>query len=96
MLINDPAFAQQLRDTVANVNTIVANVNAGKGTLGKLTTDDTAYTNLNKLLTQSTLLVDTLRQDPKKYLPSNLKVFYTSPNRGAPRSLKSKRKLSWA
>ena len=75
MLINDPAFAQQLRDTLANVNTIVANVNAGKGTLGKLTTDDTAYTNLNKLLTQSTLLVDTLRQDPKKYLTIHLKVF---------------------
>ncbi len=75
MLINDPPFAQQLRDTLANVNTIVANVNAGKGTLGKLTTDDTAYTNLNKLLTQSTLLVDTLRQDPKKYLTIHLKVF---------------------
>ncbi len=75
MLINDPAFAQQLRDTLANVNIIVANVNAGKGTLGKLTTDDTAYTNLNKLLTQSTLLVDTLRQDPKKYLTIHLKVF---------------------
>ncbi len=75
MLINDPAFAQQLRDTLANVNTIVANVNAGKGTLGKLTTDDTAYANLNKLLTQSTLLVDTLRQDPKKYLTIHLKVF---------------------
>ena len=75
MLINDPAFAQQLRDTLANVNTIVANVNAGKGTLGKLTTDDTAYANLNKLLTQSTLLVDTLRQDPKKYLTIHVKVF---------------------
>ncbi len=75
MLINDPAFAQQLRDTLANVNTIVANVNAGKGTLGKLTTDDTAYTNLNKLLTDSDLLVDTLRQDPKKYLTIHLKVF---------------------
>jgi phospholipid/cholesterol/gamma-HCH transport system substrate-binding protein len=75
MLINDPAFAQQLRDTLANVNTITANINAGKGTLGKLTTDDTAYTNLNKLLTQSTLLVDTLRQDPKKYLTIHVKVF---------------------
>ena len=75
MLINDPKFAQQLRDTLQNVNTIVANVNAGKGTLGKLTTDDQAYTNLNKLLTESTLLVTTIRQDPKKYLQIQLKVF---------------------
>ena len=75
MLINDPAFAQQLRDTVAGVNTILANVNQGKGTLGKLTTDDTAYTNLNKLLTESTTLVTTIRQDPKKYLTIHLKIF---------------------
>ena len=47
----------------------------GRGTLGKLATDDQAYTNLNKLLTQSTLLVDTIRSDPKKYLTIHLKIF---------------------
>ena len=47
----------------------------GKGTLGKLATDDQAYANLNKLLTQSTLLVDTIRADPKKYLTIHLKIF---------------------
>ena len=75
MLINDPKFAQQLRDTLQEVHTVVANVNAGKGTLGKLTTDDQAYANLNKLLTESTLLVTTIRQDPKKYLQIQLKIF---------------------
>lgn len=75
MLINDPKFAQELRDTLQNVNAIVANVNAGKGTLGKLATDDQAYANLNKLLTESTLLVTTIRQDPKKYLQIQLKIF---------------------
>ena len=75
MLINDPVFAQKLRDTVDQVNGLMAGVAAGKGTLGKLTTDDQAYTNLNKLLTESTLLVDTLRQDPKKYLTIHLKIF---------------------
>ena len=75
MLINDPKFAQSLRDTVNNTNQVIVGVSAGKGTLGKLATDDEAYTNLNKLLTQSTLLVDTIRQDPKKYLVIHLKVF---------------------
>ena len=75
MLINDPAFAQKLRDTIAVTNTLVTNVNDGKGTLGKLATDDQAYANLNKLLTQSTLLVDTIRKDPKKYLQIQLKIF---------------------
>ena len=75
MLINDPVFAQKLRDTVDQVNGLMAGVAAGKGTLGKLATDDQAYANLNKLLTQSTLLVDTIRQDPKKYLTIHLKIF---------------------
>ena len=75
MLINDPAFAQKLRDTLDQVNGLMAGVAQGKGTLGKLATDDQAYMNLNKLLTQSTLLVDTIRQDPKKYLTIHLKIF---------------------
>jgi phospholipid/cholesterol/gamma-HCH transport system substrate-binding protein len=75
MLINDPKFANQLRDTLAQANTVLTGVNQGRGTLGKLATDDQAYANLNKLLTQSTLLVDTLRADPKKYLTIHLKIF---------------------
>ena len=57
------------------VNAIVAGVQQCKGTLGKLATDDTAYTNLNKLLTESTTLVTVIRQDPKKYLTIHLKIF---------------------
>jgi phospholipid/cholesterol/gamma-HCH transport system substrate-binding protein len=75
MLVNDPKFAATLRDTVDQANQIVAKVNKGEGTLGKLTTDDQAYTNLNKMLTESTLLVQTIRQDPKKYLTIHLKIF---------------------
>ena len=75
MLINDPAFAQKLRDTMDQANQIIGKVNEGKGTLGKLTNDDQAYTNLNKLLTESTVLVQTIRQDPKKYLTIHLKIF---------------------
>jgi phospholipid/cholesterol/gamma-HCH transport system substrate-binding protein len=33
------------------------------------------YTNLNKLLTESTSLVTTIRQDPKKYLTIRMRVF---------------------
>jgi phospholipid/cholesterol/gamma-HCH transport system substrate-binding protein len=75
MLVNDPAFAQKLRDTMDQANQIITKVNEGKGTLGKLTNDDQAYTNLNKVLTESTLLVQTIRQDPKKYLTIHLKIF---------------------
>ena len=57
MLIKDPTFATKLNDTVTKLDALLTNVNDGKGTLGKLATDDQAYTNLNKLLTESTTLV---------------------------------------
>jgi len=60
---------------VEQTNTLLANVNQGKGTLGKLATDDQAYTNVNKLLSASTDLVTTIKQDPKKYLTIHMKIF---------------------
>lgn len=75
MLINDPEFAKKLRDTVDQTNLLMTNVNQGKGTLGKLATDDAAYGNVNKLLTASTDLVTTIKQDPKKYLTIHMKIF---------------------
>ena len=68
-------FAKRLRETVDETHTLLANVNEGKGTLGKLATDDTAYTNLNKTLSSSTDLITAIRQDPKKYLVIHLKIF---------------------
>jgi phospholipid/cholesterol/gamma-HCH transport system substrate-binding protein len=75
MLTKDPAFAAKLNDTVTKLDALLSNVNEGKGTLGKLATDDAAYNNLNKLLSSSTDLVTTIRQDPKKYLTIHLKIF---------------------
>ena len=64
-----------MNNTFGQMNTLVAGIAAGRGTLGKLATDDTAYTNLNTLLTESTNLVTTIRSDPKKYLTIHLKIF---------------------
>jgi len=75
MLLKDPAFARNLNDTLQKTDALVTGINAGQGTLGKLAKDDAAYANLNKLLTESTSLVTTIRQDPKKYLTIHLKIF---------------------
>jgi phospholipid/cholesterol/gamma-HCH transport system substrate-binding protein len=75
LMLKDPKFRQQLSDTLGDVNSLVAGISQGKGTLGKLALDDAAYTNLNKLLTESTELVTTIRRDPKKYLTIHLKIF---------------------
>ncbi len=75
MLIGDPEFAKKLRDTVDETHTLMASINGGKGTLGKLATDDTAYTNVNKLLTGTTDLIAAVKQNPKRYLAIQLKIF---------------------
>jgi len=75
LLTKDPAFANKLNDTVTQLDLLLSNANAGKGTLGKFATDDAAYNNLNKLLNASTDLVTTIRQDPKKYLTIHMKIF---------------------
>jgi len=75
MLLKDPTFAKTLNDAVTKTDALVTAINEGKGTLGKLATDDAMYTNLNKLLTESTTLVTTIRQDPKKYLTIHMRIF---------------------
>ncbi|MBW4039599.1 MAG: MCE family protein [Acidobacteria bacterium] len=75
LLTKDPAFARKLNHSVTQLDAILTSVNQGHGTVGKLVNDDAAYANLNKLLSASTDLVTTIRQDPKKYLSINMKVF---------------------
>ena len=74
-MLKDAKFRQDLSNTLTQVNSLVSNINEGKGTLGKLVTDDSVHTNLNKLLTASTDLVTTIRSNPKKYLTIHLKIF---------------------
>lgn len=75
LMLKDERFRHELSDTLSRVNTLVAGVGEGKGTLGKLANDDEAYTNLNRLLTESTALMTTIRKDPKKYLTIHMKIF---------------------
>jgi phospholipid/cholesterol/gamma-HCH transport system substrate-binding protein len=75
LLLKDPHFRQQLDDTFTQVNHLVTGVNQGRGTLGKLATEDTLHTNMNNLLTNSSDLVTAVRQNPKKYLTIHLKIF---------------------
>ena len=75
LLTKDPAFAKKIDDTVTDLDALLSGVNNGKGSLGKFATDEGVYNNLNKLLSSSTDLVTTIRQDPKKYLTIHLKIF---------------------
>jgi phospholipid/cholesterol/gamma-HCH transport system substrate-binding protein len=75
LLAKDPKFAQKVNDTVTNLNTLLDNINKGEGTLGQLAKNPSLYHHTDDLIQNSNRLVDAFRQNPKKYLTVNLKIF---------------------
>ena len=54
--------------TLTELNTMLANIDAGKGTMGKLMKDEALYKNLNNSSKQLELLLQDLRLNPKRYV----------------------------
>ena len=63
----------QLAQTTTTLNDLMAKINRGEGTLGKLATDTLMYGDINKTLESLTRLLDDLRERPGRYL--TVKVF---------------------
>jgi phospholipid/cholesterol/gamma-HCH transport system substrate-binding protein len=62
-----------LESTVANLDGIMAKIEKGDGTLGKLMKDEALYTNLNNASRELDLLLQDFRLNPKRYV--NVSVF---------------------
>ncbi len=58
---------------IDNLSGIIKGVNSGKGTLGKLVSDDGLYLNLERTSKQLDLLMQDIRLNPKRYV--NVSVF---------------------
>jgi phospholipid/cholesterol/gamma-HCH transport system substrate-binding protein len=77
------ATVKNLEVTLDNVNKIMANLQAGKGSMGKLLNDDAMYTNLTKTSKELELLLQDVRLHPTRYV--NVSLFgkkekpYTEP-----------------
>lgn len=63
----------QLQGTLAHLNTVLARMEAGEGTMGKLMHDDSLYNNLTESSHQLELLLQDFRLNPKRYV--NVSVF---------------------
>ena len=63
----------QLAEATTSLNSLMAQINSGKGTLGKMATDSTLYVNLNATLVSLTALLNDLKERPGRYL--TVKVF---------------------
>lgn len=58
----------ELQSTIKNLNVILAGIENGEGSLGKLTKDEALYNNLEKSTKQLELLLQDLRLNPKRYV----------------------------
>lgn len=73
--LSDTLAKSQLKSAVANadntlkeLNQLLARINEGNGTLGKLAKNDSLYNNLNKSAQDLDLLLKDLKENPKRYV----------------------------
>lgn len=64
---------KNLESTIASLDAMLAKMEQGNGTLGKLMTDDELYTNLSNSTKELDLLLQDFRLNPKRYV--NVSVF---------------------
>lgn len=74
-LVKDPEFARKLDDTLTNLDEIARGINAGEGTAGALVKNRALYDHLDQTADQAQQLIKGMREDPKKYLVIQLKLF---------------------
>jgi phospholipid/cholesterol/gamma-HCH transport system substrate-binding protein len=71
---NLAAMTAQLTSTGARLDTLLLNMNQGRGTLGKFTTDTGFYTDIRQLSQSMKELLDELKKHPGK-VPVTVKLF---------------------
>lgn len=64
---------RNLESTIANLDLMLANIEKGEGTMGKLMTDEELYNNLTASSRELDLLLQDFRLNPKRYV--NVSVF---------------------
>ncbi|MFZ0337024.1 MAG: MlaD family protein [Terracidiphilus sp.] len=74
-LVKDPDFAQKLDDAITNLDGILKSVNAGEGSAGQFVKNKSVYEHADETMDQAQQLIKAIRQDPKKYLVIQMKVF---------------------
>jgi phospholipid/cholesterol/gamma-HCH transport system substrate-binding protein len=74
-LMKDPQTAKNLDNAIANLNTMLTNLNAGEGSAGQFLKNRSFYDHLDQTADQAQQLIKGMRENPKKYLVIQLKLF---------------------
>jgi phospholipid/cholesterol/gamma-HCH transport system substrate-binding protein len=74
-LAKDPEFARKLDDSITNLDSLLKGINEGKGTAGQLVQNRALYDHLDQTADQAQQLIKGMRENPKKYLVIQLKLF---------------------
>jgi phospholipid/cholesterol/gamma-HCH transport system substrate-binding protein len=64
---------ENLDAATASLRSVLARMDAGEGTLGRLSTEDSLYVNLNTAIQSINALVQDLRENPNRYI--NVSIF---------------------
>jgi phospholipid/cholesterol/gamma-HCH transport system substrate-binding protein len=74
-LLRDSSIYGHIVGMTVGADSLVHNLAAGKGTAGKALRDDQLYDQLLKAVTDLNVILDNIRQDPKRYTRGMVKVF---------------------
>lgn len=74
-LSKDDALYAEARETMEKVSTLVTSIENGQGTAGRFIKDPTLYNSLNQTSSEILKLLYDFRQNPKKFLTVNLRLF---------------------
>lgn len=74
-MIRDDALYNDMRATMKRVDSLISAIENGDGTAGRLIKDPSLYNTLNQTTSEIQKLLYDIKQDPKKYLTINFRLF---------------------
>jgi phospholipid/cholesterol/gamma-HCH transport system substrate-binding protein len=74
-MIRDDALYNDMRATMRRVDSLISAIENGDGTAGRLIKDPSLYNTLNQTTSEIQKLLYDIKQDPKKYLTINFRLF---------------------
>jgi len=75
LLSKDDALYNDIRNGVTKINALLDSVQNGEGSAGKFIKDPTLFNSLNETTSEVQKLIYDFRQNPKKFLTINFKLF---------------------